>query len=57
MIWLESKPIVEKIKPDLAGQAHAFKEAQGRAPRLDIVLVGDNERSKKFIALKQSFSR
>ena len=57
MIWLESKPIIEKIKPYLAGQVHAFKEAQRRAPRLAIVLVGDNERSKKFIALKQAFAR
>lgn len=57
MIWLESKEIIDKMKPDLVGQAEQFKKAYGRAPRLAIVWVGDNERSKKFIALKQAFAR
>jgi methylenetetrahydrofolate dehydrogenase (NADP+)/methenyltetrahydrofolate cyclohydrolase len=57
MIWLESKPIIEKAKPDLTRQAQAFKEAHGRAPRLAVILVGHDERSKKFIALKQAFAR
>lgn len=57
MIWLEAKEIIDKIKPDLAAQAKKFKEAHGRAPRLAIILVGDDERSKKFIALKQAFAR
>lgn len=56
MIWLASKSIIEKIKPDLLHQAQQYKKTYGRAPRLAIILVGDDERSKKFIALKQAFA-
>lgn len=56
MKWLEAKPIIEKIKPELARQARQFKEARGKAPRLAIIWVGDDKRSKKFIALKQAFA-
>lgn len=55
MKWLESRAIIEKEKPELVRQAAQFKQEHGRAPCLAIILVGNDERSEKFVSLKQKF--
>jgi len=52
MKWLESKPIVEKMKEE----DRAAVAALGFAPRLAIVWAGENTQIEKFIALKKRYA-
>lgn len=53
MIWLESKPIAEKMKEE----DRAAVAALGFAPRLAIVYVGENPVIETFISLKEAYAR
>ena len=52
MIWLEAKPIVEKMKEE---DRHAVA-ALGFAPRLVIIYVGENPAIETFISLKKAYA-
>ena len=52
MIWLESKPIVEKMKEEDSNAVQAL----GFSPRLVIVWVGENAVIEKFIKIKKRYA-
>ena len=53
MIFLEAKPIVEKIKSDIASRIIGMSPKS----RLAIVEVGESAPSKKFVELKEAFAK
>ena len=53
MIVLDGKATAGKIKSCIAGEVRGF----GRAPRLAIVIVGENKISAKYVLLKEAFAR
>lgn len=53
MIWLEAKPIVEKMKEEDRRAVAAL----GFSPRLAIVWAGENTVIEKFIAMKKRYAR
>ncbi|MSR76030.1 MAG: bifunctional 5,10-methylenetetrahydrofolate dehydrogenase/5,10-methenyltetrahydrofolate cyclohydrolase [Candidatus Ryanbacteria bacterium] len=53
MIFLEAKPILEKIKNDIASRVSGISPK----PRLAIVMVGESAPSKKFVELKEVFAK
>ena len=53
MIVLDGKSLAGKIKSRITGEVRGF----GRAPRLAIVIVGENKISAKYVSLKEAFAR
>ncbi len=53
MIFLEAKPIVEKLKSDIASRVAGVS----LKPRLAIVIVGEDRISAKFVELKEVFAK
>ncbi|MEK7630638.1 MAG: bifunctional 5,10-methylenetetrahydrofolate dehydrogenase/5,10-methenyltetrahydrofolate cyclohydrolase [Patescibacteria group bacterium] len=53
MIFLEAKPIVEKIKSDIVARVSGMSPK----PRLAIVIVGESAPSKKFVEFKEAFAK
>ncbi len=53
MIFLEAKPIVEKIKSELQARVSDVSPK----PRLAIVIVGESAPSRKFVELKEAFAK
>ena len=52
-IWLEGKPLADKIKEDVKQQAAHFQRATGMVPGLAAVLVGDNKASQVYVRSKE----
>jgi methylenetetrahydrofolate dehydrogenase (NADP+)/methenyltetrahydrofolate cyclohydrolase len=52
-IWLEGKPLADRIKEDVRVQAAAYKQKIGRVPGLAAVLVGDNKASQVYVRSKE----
>jgi methylenetetrahydrofolate dehydrogenase (NADP+)/methenyltetrahydrofolate cyclohydrolase len=52
-IWLEGKPLADKIKEDVKQQAAHFKQTIGRVPGLAAVLVGENKASQVYVRSKE----
>ena len=52
-IWLEGKPLAEKIKEDVKRQAAHYQQTTGRVPGLAAVLVGDNKASQVYVRSKE----
>jgi methylenetetrahydrofolate dehydrogenase (NADP+) / methenyltetrahydrofolate cyclohydrolase len=52
-IWLEGKPLAEKIKEDVRKQAAHFQQTIGKVPGLAAVLVGDNKASQVYVRSKE----
>lgn len=53
MILLDGKTISEKILKGIKSQITGYVNNGSRVPRLDIVLVGDDFGSKKYVGMKQ----
>jgi methylenetetrahydrofolate dehydrogenase (NADP+)/methenyltetrahydrofolate cyclohydrolase len=51
-ILLAAKPVAEAIRKSVADRAHAFRTKQGRAPKLSVVLVGDDPASVIYTSKK-----
>jgi methylenetetrahydrofolate dehydrogenase (NADP+)/methenyltetrahydrofolate cyclohydrolase len=49
---LLAKPVLEDLKSRIAERARRFKQAQGRAPRLAVVIVGENPASVIYTTKK-----
>jgi methylenetetrahydrofolate dehydrogenase (NADP+)/methenyltetrahydrofolate cyclohydrolase len=52
-IWLEGKPLADKIKDDVKRQAAHFQQTMGKVPGLVAVLVGDNKASQVYVRSKE----
>jgi methylenetetrahydrofolate dehydrogenase (NADP+)/methenyltetrahydrofolate cyclohydrolase len=52
-IWLEGKPLADKIKEDVKRQAAHFQQTMGKVPGLAAVLVGDNKASQVYVRSKE----
>jgi len=52
MIQLLSKPVVEKVHQNVRERSLAFKKKSGRAPKLVVVLVGENPASVIYTTRK-----
>jgi len=52
-IWLEGKPLAEKIKEDVKRQAAHYQQTMGKVPGLAAVLVGDNKASQVYVRSKE----
>jgi len=52
-IWLEGKPLAEKIKEDVRRQAAHFQQTMGKVPGLTAVLVGENPASQVYVRSKE----
>jgi len=52
-IWLEGKPLAEKIKEDVKRQAAYFQQTMGKVPGLAAVLVGENKASQVYVRSKE----
>jgi methylenetetrahydrofolate dehydrogenase (NADP+)/methenyltetrahydrofolate cyclohydrolase len=53
MLPLPSKPVVEAIQADLRARAEKFRSKSGRAPRLAVILVGDDPASSIYTRNKR----
>ena len=52
-IWLEGKPLADKIKEDVRGRPPIFNRQTGKVPGLAAVLVGDNKASQVYVRSKE----
>ncbi len=52
MILLQGKEVSQKIRDQLKVQVEKFKGKAGRAPRLDVVIVGDDKASQIYVKNK-----
>jgi len=52
-MWLEGKPLADRIKEDVRNQAARYKEQTGKVPGLAAVLVGDNKASQVYVRSKE----
>src|SRR4030066_141498 len=52
-IWLEAKPLAEKIKEGVKRQAAHYQQTTGKVPGLAAVLVGDNRASQVYVRSKE----
>jgi methylenetetrahydrofolate dehydrogenase (NADP+)/methenyltetrahydrofolate cyclohydrolase len=52
-IWLEGKPLADKIKEDVRRQAAHFRQSMGKVPGLAAVLVGENPASQVYVRSKE----
>lgn len=56
-IWLEGKPLADKIKEEVKRQAAHFRRTTGKVPGLAAVLVGDNKASLVYVRSKEKACR
>ncbi len=56
-IWLEGKPVAEKIKAEVAEKVSYYKEKTGRVPGLVGILVGENKSSQVYLRSKERASQ
>jgi methylenetetrahydrofolate dehydrogenase (NADP+)/methenyltetrahydrofolate cyclohydrolase len=50
---LDGKAVASLVKADVAARASAFAASQGRSPRLEVVLVGDDPASQVYVRNKE----
>ena len=50
---LSGKPVADSLEPRLLERLSAFARSSGRAPRLDVVLVGEDPASRLYVRNKQ----
>ena len=50
---LSGKPVVDALSAGLETQLAAFRQVRGRAPRLDVILVGDDPASHLYVRNKR----
>jgi methylenetetrahydrofolate dehydrogenase (NADP+)/methenyltetrahydrofolate cyclohydrolase len=56
-IWLEGKPVAEKIKAEVAEKVSYYKGKSGRVPGLVGILVGENKSSQVYLRSKEKASQ
>ncbi len=49
---IDGKEIARKVREDVANGVASFKENHGKAPRLDVILIGDDPASKVYVGMK-----
>ncbi len=52
-IWLEGKPVADRIRAGVKAEVARLREAAGRVPGLVGVLVGDNPASQSYLRMKE----
>ena len=52
-IWLEGKPLADRIREEVRNQAAHYQQQTGRVPGLAAVLVGDNKASQVYVRSKE----
>lgn len=50
---LDGKAIAARVRAEIAEEVEAFRKAEGRAPGLDVVLVGDDPASAVYVRNKE----
>lgn len=50
---LDGKALAKKVRAEVYAQAQAFAERHGRAPQLEVVLVGDDPASQVYVGAKE----
>jgi len=53
MILLDGKAVSQKILKSLKSQIDGYIDIGSRVPRLDIIIVGDDYASKKYVSMKE----
>lgn len=53
---LDGKKLAEKVRAEVASRVSAFTQAHGRAPGLEVILVGDDPASQVYTRNKQKAS-
>ncbi len=53
MILLDGKAVSQKILKNLKSQIDRYIDIGSRVPRLDIIIVGDDYASKKYVSMKE----
>ena len=56
-IWLEGKPLADRIRDQVAREVAQDKEAKGTVPGLVAVIVGDNPASQSYVRMKEKACR
>lgn len=56
MQLLTSKPLIDRVQNELKDEAHAILKKIKRAPRLVVVLVGENPASQIYVKKKKEFA-
>ena len=56
-IWLEGKPLADRIRDQVAREVALAKEAKGAVPGLVAVIVGDNPGSQSYVRMKEKACR
>lgn len=53
---IDGKGIAEKVRAEVSARAAAFTQAHGRAPGLEVVLIGDDPASQVYVRNKEKAS-
>jgi methylenetetrahydrofolate dehydrogenase (NADP+)/methenyltetrahydrofolate cyclohydrolase len=56
-VWLEGKPVAERIRERVKAEVEAMKDSSGAVPGLVGVLVGDNPASQSYLRMKEKACR
>jgi methylenetetrahydrofolate dehydrogenase (NADP+)/methenyltetrahydrofolate cyclohydrolase len=56
-IWLEGKPLADRIRDQVAREVALAKEAKNTVPGLVAVIVGDNPASQSYVRMKEKACR
>jgi methylenetetrahydrofolate dehydrogenase (NADP+)/methenyltetrahydrofolate cyclohydrolase len=56
-IWLEGKPLADRIRDEVAREVARVREAKGTVPGLVAVIVGDNPASQSYVRMKEKACR
>lgn len=56
-IWLEGKPLAEKVREQVAHEVARIKTAKGTVPGLVAVIVGDDPASLSYVRMKEKACR
>lgn len=52
-VWLEGKPVAERIRERVKAEVAGYRESQGAVPGLVGVLVGENPASQSYLRMKE----
>jgi len=56
-IWLEGKPLADKVRDEVAREVARVREAKGTVPGLVAVIVGDDPASQSYVRMKEKACR
>jgi len=56
-IWLEGKPLADRIRDQVAREVALAREAKGTVPGIVAVIVGDNPASQSYVRMKEKACR